>query len=190
MDSQSPWNETNPPVGAPVLNAGMQETREKAGLPMFCRVVAIVDISMGGFTLMGIPLSLIGSLMLPEEAPLRQFMIPGVLVALLVGGVSILANIKVFYEKPAAVMLGYLNIAATLIGVVYLWVLLPATLESQKLQLASDPNTAAMPPGMDNMMLIIAVGSNAVTTLVRLTLIVFLFIAVKKYEAWLAKAGR
>lgn len=187
MDSQSPWNETTPPTAAQASVAGQETKAEKSGLPLFCRVIAIVDVSMGGFTLMGAPMSLVGYLMLPEEASLRNFVIPGILVALLVGGVSVLANIKMFYEKSAAVMLGYLNITATLIGVVYLWVVLPATLESQKLQLASDPNMAAMPPEMENMMMILAVGGNVLTTVVRLTLVVFLFIAIKKFKAFLAE---
>lgn len=189
MDSQSPWNETNPSVAAQVTNASAEETSEKAGLPMFCRVVAIVDISMGGFTLMGAPMSLVSYLVLPEEASLRYFVIPSVLVALLVGGVSVLANIKIFYEKPAAVMLGYFNIAATLIGVAYLWLVLPAALESQKLQMASTPNAPAMPPAMEDFMMVAAIGGNILTTLVRLALVVLLFIAIKKFKVWLADQG-
>ena len=190
MDSQSPWNETNPPIAAQGAHLDAETSADKAGLPTFCKVVAIIDVSMGGFTLMGAPLSVIGSLMLPEEASLRHFVIPGILVALLVGGVSILTNIKVFYQKPVAVMLGYFNIAATLIGVIYLWVVLPATLESQKNQLANTPNSPAMSPAMEDFMMVTTIGGSIVTTLVRLALVVLLFIAIKKFKAWLAEQGR
>lgn len=178
MQEPSPWDQqqTAPPV--------VEESKDPSKLPMFCMVIAIIDLSMGGLTLMGVPMALLGSAVLPDGSPLEKFMVPTVLVGLMIGGAAIAADIAMLRKKPIAVMLSYLNIAAMAIGIVFVWVQLPATIETQKMQLASQPNAPAMPPGMESMMTAGAVGGAAMATLVRLSLIVVVLIAVKKFKAW------
>ena len=164
-----------------------QGSQDASKLPMFCFIVAIIDLSMGGLTLLGAPFSLLGIAVLPDESPLHAYIIPGILVMLLIGGSAVLADIAMLKKKPAAILLGYLNIAAMLIGIVYIWVQLPATIESQEMQMAADPNMQNMPPAMGDMMETMAVASVVFATCIRLTMIVLVGMMLMKFKAWLAK---
>lgn len=184
MQEPSPWE---PPRADPGHAPQPKTTKDASKLPMFCLVVAIVDVSMGGLTLLAAPMALFSFLVLPEGAPLKHFVVPGMLVAMLVGGFAAVADIGMLKKKPWAVAWGYANVAMTLIGVIYIWVQLPATIESQKMQMANTPGGGQVPAGMENMMAVSAVAGAVVTTLVRLALIVLVLIAIKKFKAWLSQ---
>lgn len=181
MQEPNAWDQPLPP--SPIAEQGVEDL---AKLPMFCMVVAIVDGAMGALTLMGTPMSLLGMLMLPDNSPLEAFVIPGIVVAVMIGGAAVAGDIAMLRKKPIAVMLSYLNIAAMVIGIVFIWVQLPATIETQKMQMATQSNGQAMPASMEKMMAATAVGGAVLATLVRLSLIVLLLIAVKKFKAWLS----
>lgn len=185
MDTQSPWNEPGPSPAVTPPAFDRPTGPDPAKLPMFCFVVAIIDMVMGGLTLLGAPMTVLGQVLLPDGSPLRDFMIPAILIALLVGGTAIAADTAMLKKKPMAVVLGYTNVVLTLIGVVFIWVQLPASIESQEMQLANDPNAANMPAGMQDMLTTIAVAGTVFSTLVRITLVILVLMAIKKFKAWL-----
>ena len=79
-----------------------------------------------------------------------------------------------------------MNIALTLVGVVFIWVQMPASIESQKMQLANTPNSQAITPTVENAMMIGAFVGAGVTSLIRLVLVGCVFVAIGKFKAWLA----
>ena len=189
MDTQSPWNQPGqPPAGAhPAYGRPMGP--KPAKLPTICFVVAIVDLVMGSLTLLGAPMVLFSAAVLPEGSPLEPYLIPSILMAVMVGGVAIAANTAMLKKKLVAVTLGYGNIGLTLIGTLFMWVQLPASIESQEMQMASDPNAANLPPGFKDMMATFVVASTAFASVVRITLAILIFVAINKFKAWSSTQG-
>ena len=186
MDTQSPWNQPGPSSAAAPPAYGRPTGPDPAKLPMLCFVVAIIDLVMGGLALLGAPMTLLAFAVLPEGSPLEPYLIPTILLALMIGGVAVAANMAMLKKKLVAVTLGYGNIGLTLIGIVFMWVQLPASIESQEMQMASEPN---FPAEMEDMMTTIAVASTAFASVVRITLVILILVAINKFKAWFSTRG-
>ena len=187
-----PWDPQTVPVASAPEYA--QPSQQSSHIPIFSKVIAIIDLCLGAGSLLTVPFSvLIGMAMLPEGNPLEDYVLVQLTLGVLIGAVAIAAGVGMLKKRPWAVGLGFTNIVLTVVGVIFIWVQMPAAIETQKMHLAQEmaknPNATQMAVDMEGVMAASAVIGGAFSTLFRLALVVLLFIAVQKYKAWLAAGG-
>lgn len=170
------WNE--PSAGMSELAYHAASNQQATALPTFCKTIAIIDLVMGSLRLLIVPVSVLGYFMIEDGDPLKGWAIPEIMIGLLIGIVAIAANIAMLKKVEWAVPAGYVNIGATALGVLFGILQAPVTYDSQK---------AAMPdPSMESAMMIGVVVGVIISVAVRGTLAVLVFLAIKRYKAFLA----
>ena len=175
MDTQSPWNEPDPPTTVLPPAYERPARRRPKKLPTFCMTIAIIDLVMASIRLLITPLSIYGSTIVPPDDPVAKTVTFEIGFNLFIGVAGIAMGIGMLTKKAWAIPVGWANVAITVLGIVFgIW--------QASIMMDTDPMITSDPAVEAGAMF----GASC-AVIIRLALVVLVAVALVKYQAWLDK---
>lgn len=175
MNTQSPWNDLDPPTTVLPPAYDRPPRRRPKKLPVFCMVVAIIDLVMASIRLLITPLSMYGATLVPPDDPVAKTIPFEIGFNLFIGVAGVAMGIGMLAKKAWAVPVGWANVAITVLGIIFgIW--------QTAIMMDTDPMLTGDPAYEAGVMF----GATC-AGVVRFALVVCVAVALVKYQAWLDK---